>query len=50
MTDSTSRDAVSSPSDENGGALAHKPLTLGLLAGATLLAMALWFSGSAVVP
>ncbi len=50
MTDSTSRDAVSSPSDENSGTLAHKPLTLGLLAGATLLAMALWFSGSAVVP
>jgi MFS family permease len=31
-------------------ALEHKPRTLGLLAIATLLAMALWFSGSAVVP
>lgn len=42
-----------SPSSQNGTktqALEHKPRTLGLLAIATLLAMALWFSGSAVVP
>ena len=32
------------------GALRRKPRTLALLAIATLLAMALWFSGSAVVP
>ena len=32
------------------GALRRKPRILALLAIATLLAMALWFSGSAVVP
>jgi MFS family permease len=39
-----------SPPDEAADALRQKPQTLGLLAVATLLAMGLWFSGSAVVP
>jgi len=38
------------PSDQHVDPLRHKPQTLGLLALASLLAMGLWFSGSAVVP
>ncbi|WP_103020228.1 MFS transporter [Salinibacter altiplanensis] len=40
----------SSPEASASGVLRRKPRTLALLATATLLAMALWFSGSAVVP
>jgi len=50
MPNSASRDSAGQPSKQNGGPPVHKSLTLGLLALATLLAMALWFSGSAVVP
>jgi MFS family permease len=42
--------SVDSSPTVSDDALARKPRTLALLAAATLLAMALWFSGSAVVP
>ena len=51
MTDPSSLDPASgSSTDGPEDALARKPTTLALLALASLLAMALWFSGSAVVP
>ncbi|HKL87483.1 MAG TPA: MFS transporter [Salinibacter sp.] len=51
MSPSSSPDSPAEPSADNpSGALRGKPQTLILLALATLLAMGLWFSGSAVVP